>query len=91
MPNVVYEFKCSGCHANYVGKTERTIWERTHEHVWSQKDKPIYQHLSCNDGFQYLLSISKYDGLFTDNNQMQIENDKDFLVETVRANIKVVY
>ena len=46
--------------------------------------------LSCCDGFQYLLSISQYDGLFTDNNQMQIENDKDFLIETVRANIKVI-
>ena len=71
-------------------KTERTIWERTHIHCLSQKEKPIYQHLSCCDGLQYLLSISKYDGLFTDNNQMQIENDKDFLIETVRANIKVI-
>ena len=48
------------------------------------------------DGFHYFLSISKYDGLFTNNNnnnnnnQMQIENYGDFLIETLRANIKVI-
>ena len=88
--SVVYEFKCPGCHANYVGKTESTIWERTHDHSWSQKDKPIYQHLSCCAGFQYHLSISKYNRLFTDNNQTQIVNDTDFLIETVTDNIKVI-
>ena len=29
---VVYEFKCPGCDANYIGKTERTLFERSEEH-----------------------------------------------------------
>ena len=83
--NVVYELKCPGCHANHVGKTERTIWERTHEHGGSQRDKPIYQHY-CD--FQYLLTISKY--LFTKNNLIQLENDKDFLIKTVNQILKLL-
>ena len=30
---VVYEFACPGCSANYVGKTERTLFERNVEHA----------------------------------------------------------
>ena len=33
--NVVYEVCCPGCGANYIGKTERTIRERTIEHAWT--------------------------------------------------------
>ena len=32
---VVYEFTCTGCGANYMGKTERTLYERSVEHAWS--------------------------------------------------------
>ena len=30
---VVYKFTCPGCSANYVGKTERTLYERCVEHA----------------------------------------------------------
>ena len=30
---VLYEFVCPGCSANYVGKTERTLFERNVESV----------------------------------------------------------
>ena len=43
--NVVYEFKCPGCNGKYLGKTERTLCEGTHEHGWTNKDKPVCQHL----------------------------------------------
>ena len=29
----VYEFTCPGCGANYVGKAERTLYERYVEHA----------------------------------------------------------
>ena len=32
--SVVYEFKCPGCKANYIGKTNRISFERTLEHGW---------------------------------------------------------
>ena len=30
---VVYKFTCPGCGSNYVGKTERTLYERCVEHA----------------------------------------------------------
>ena len=35
---VVYEFVCPGCSANYIGKTERTLFKRNLDHAWSDKD-----------------------------------------------------
>ena len=31
--NVVYQSSCPGCESSYIGKTERTLFERTKEHV----------------------------------------------------------
>ena len=31
--SVVYKFTCPGCSCNYIGKTERTLNERTEEHA----------------------------------------------------------
>ena len=47
---VVYKFTCPGCSCNYIGKTERTLHERTDEHAYSNKtsneQNAIYEHLS---------------------------------------------
>ena len=42
---VVYEFTCPGCRANYVGKTERTLYERCVEHAWSDQNNVVKNHL----------------------------------------------
>ena len=31
--NAVYQFSCPGCESSYSGKTERTLFKRTKEHV----------------------------------------------------------
>ena len=31
--HVVYEFKCPGCNSSFIGKTDRTLCTRTHEHA----------------------------------------------------------
>ena len=31
--NVVYQFLCPGCESSYIGKSERTLFERTKYHV----------------------------------------------------------
>ena len=58
---IVYEFHCPGCKANYIGETERTLFERTLEHGWSNKDKVVYRHLDNCEHFQHLFSLSKFD------------------------------
>ena len=42
---VVYQFMCSGCGANYVGKTKRTLYERCVEHEWSDQYSTVKDHL----------------------------------------------
>ena len=47
--SVVYKLVCPGCSSSYIGKTERTLWERTEEHAYknnNQKEQSvIYEHL----------------------------------------------
>jgi hypothetical protein len=42
--SVVYEFKCPGCNANYVGKTDRCLYTRIKEHS-SLDSSEIYNHI----------------------------------------------
>ena len=55
---VVYEFTCPGCGANYVGKTERTLYERRVEHGWSDQNSVVKNHLDQCFEVQYLLNIT---------------------------------
>ena len=56
---VVYEFVCPGCSANYVGKTERTLFERNVEHAWNDKDSVVNIHLNECNGVQHVFNITK--------------------------------
>ena len=55
---VVYEFVCPGCSANYVGKTERTLFERNVEHAWNDKDSVVNIHLNECNGVQHVFNIT---------------------------------
>ena len=37
--NVVYQSSCPGCESSYIGKTERTLLERTKEHELVQTQR----------------------------------------------------
>ena len=46
--NIVYEFTCQKCNNSYIGKTDRTLLERTKEHAYIDKEIHINKHLhSC--------------------------------------------
>ena len=48
--NVVYEFTYQKCSKSYIGKTERTLLERTKEHAYKDNDSAVNKHLqSCYD------------------------------------------
>ena len=61
--SIVYEFKCPGCNANYIGKTDRCLYTRIKEHS-SQNTSEIYNHIiTCNE-FNYIkniLQLTPYD------------------------------
>ena len=48
---VAYGFSCPVCDASYIGKTERTLYEGTVDHAWTDK------HLNNCTGVQYLFDI----------------------------------
>ena len=75
--NVIYEFSCPGCHANYIGKTERTLNERSQEHGWTNKDKPVYHHLMNCENFQYIMNIHRCNDLLENSHTSITTTDYD--------------
>ena len=43
--HVVYKFSCAGCNACYIGETSWHLSTRVHEHLSSDRNSHIYQHL----------------------------------------------
>ena len=54
----VYEFTCPDCDANYVGKTERTLYERCAEHTSTDRNRVAKNRLDQCVEVQYLLNIT---------------------------------
>jgi len=46
---VVYKFSCAGCSACYVGKTNRHLATRVREHLTSDKNSHIFQHINRSE------------------------------------------
>ena len=72
----VYQFTCPDCGANYVGKTERTLYEGYVEHKWNDQNSIVKNHLHQCVEFEYLLNITSLGpSLFlNDNNIVRADN-----------------
>ena len=53
---VVYEFTCPGCAASYIGKTERTLFERSKEHA-CDKTSSVHVHLLECEGLRFINTL----------------------------------
>ena len=83
---VVYDFSCPGCRANYIGKTERTLYERAVEHAWTDSNSVVYKHLKDCTGVQHLFDIvSLHSSFFT--SSTPIQNSDKFDLRTARINL----
>ena len=82
--NVVYEVCCPGCGANYIGKTERTIRERTIEHAWSDAESPMRNHLRSCSHFRHL-----YDMLSLSNEEEE-ESPRNFFIQSIQNEVKIL-
>ena len=51
--DVVYQFSCPGCESSYIGKTERTMFERKKEHV-NRASSAIKGHLDNFSNVEHL-------------------------------------
>ena len=78
--NVVYQFPCPGCESSYIRKTERTLFERTKEHV-TRADSAIKGHLNNCSNVKYLSSIN--------NLMLNDDNTHEFKLHLVRQNTRI--
>ena len=80
---VVYEYSCPGCAKSYVGKTNNTLFNRTSQHGWTQKDSSIFKHFGTCPEWQELVGFLQMGG------DVQVDQ-KELQITTVRENTKVV-
>ena len=56
--SLVCEFSCPGCSSSYVGKAERTLFERTEVYAYPCKKKnnqsAIFEHLSSGTHYDHM-------------------------------------
>ena len=79
---VIYEYTCPGCAKTYIGKTDNTLFNRTKQHGWSQKDSAINKHFHECNGWKHLVDVFQMCGDAVDSMQFQ--------VNAVRENTKVI-
>ena len=80
---VVYEYCCPGCSKTDVGKTNNTLFNRSSQHGWTQKDSSIFKHFEVCPEWQELVGFLQIGG--------DVEVDrKELQITTVRENTKVV-
>ena len=80
---VVYQYSCPGCSEKYIGKTESTLFNRTKQHAWIQKDSAIYRHFNKCEGFLHIK------GLLQCNSDIKVD-DKDLQINMVQSNTKII-
>ena len=88
---VVYEFTCSGCCANYVSKTERTLYERCAEEERSDQISIVKNHIDQCVEVQYLLNITSLgQALFSDANNIGSTDNRNSCINLVINNTKII-
>ena len=78
---MIYKFQYPGCKSTYIGKTDRTLYERTNEHG-TLTESTIYQHLNSCASF---LHIRELHHIFIDD-----VNIKEFFTQQIRNTIDII-
>ena len=84
--SLVYKFNCPGCNSSYIGKTERTLHERTAEHAYENKkneeQSAIYEHISTCPNYDHIQNM-----FATLNNDIMINK---FNISQIRNNTIII-
>ena len=90
--NVVYQIECPGCGVHYIGKTDRTVNERTKEHASTDAESPMKSHLQSCCHFQHLHDImSISDNLFEDDVIVESEPSfPKFAINSIQSGVKIL-
>ena len=88
--SVTYKFVCPGCKSYYVGKTNRTLHERTKEHAYAKGNKneqsAIYEHLSLCTHYSHIADLFKIDTNSFNSNQFNVSQIRDNTIILDRGN-----
>ena len=79
---VIYHFSCTGCESSYTGKTERTFFKRTKEHV-VLADSAIKGNLDNCSNVQHFFSIN--------NLILNDVNANEFMLNFIFKNTRIFY
>ena len=80
--SLVYQFSCPGCTKSYIGKTESTLFNRTKEHGWSDKQSAVNKHLQHCSSWKEIVGLFEIFCNEVDQRQFQIN--------AVRENTKIL-
>ena len=87
--NVVYEVKCPGCSATYIGKTERCLQSRLSEHINPTKSA-IGQHFHNCQHLQYIVNLHfAFDKLY--NPTDEYNNISAFIANLIIDNSRILH
>ena len=81
--SLVYRYMCPGCSKSYIGKTECTLYKRSQQHGWEQKDSAIFQHFNNCPGYEHIRDMFALDNI---NIKM-----KEFQTNMVRDNLSILH
>ena len=88
---VAYEFPCIGCGASYVGKTERTLYERCVEHAWTDQNSIVKNNFEQCFEVQYLLNIISLGlALFSNDNNIGRADNRNSRINLVIDNTNII-
>ena len=83
--NLIYRFTCPGCNEKYIGKTDRNIITRLHEHG-SRIDQPLHIHLTNCDKFGDIITMMQLSNM---NNSVVPVNRKEHHLNAVMNNFSI--
>ena len=82
---------CPGCSANYVGKTERTLYEINVGDAWNVNDSVFNVHLKQCKGVQHMLIIDKLTlPLFSDSIVDDAHDPRTSRINLVQMNTRII-
>ena len=70
---VIYKFSCAGCSTCYVGETNRHLTTRVREHLTSDKNSHIFQHINGSEACRSLCSEDCFSILDTASTSFQLK------------------
>ena len=74
---LVYSFSCPGCAKSYIGKTDSTLFNRTKQHGWTDKDSAISKHFRACQGWEEIVGMLSIEGEEADHRNLQINTVRD--------------